>query len=687
MPARVRWLAVLTAAALGAALWLPPCVAAQMPPADTRCRAGLGKGVAKLTKLALRAQATCHLLVARGALPPETDCDSPGSSPIVARAGAVLQRLAVRRCALAAPPAALGYGSCPVACSGPAADYPAVADCLACAGRQWLAEAGRTAHGVAGPVANADARACLLAIGKALQQYLLARMRDQQRCQLADDRSALGVDCRTIDSDGSVARARAQAEQRLHRCSNEALAALDSCATEVAAAQRCVIDVAELHADQLFNAVYRPYAFVPTATPSPTATPVSPTLTATGTATASAPPTATSSATTTISATPTSTVPPPPTPTRTPSVTATASATASATSTVTSTVTGTATRTATSTRTAVPSSTPTALPPVHIDVTPFPGQSIAPCLIFVHGKRTNPGTYTDWNQARDYWRSGADDFIRTATKNFAASYYVVGYNGTQPYWHEQAAGELANEIVNATTGGDDDGGNHCARTYAEGGTFWLIGHSMGASLIDFVLGNADPNDPNYNYNGPYDVAAERISLAISVAGTHRGSQGADLVCGQGNPFCSFFAQFIQSCDAATYWLRSADDVQVRFFTSTPAKTVWLTGGYAAIIGASACLSGEDDGLVQHASAYACDGSATAAYDNQNLCGNASKQKASGFMNLDAAHENHDQSRNDSHAHTRVAIPDGIWVCNGQPCGPGSTVNNALSTADFISRLY
>lgn len=158
-------------------------------------------------------------------------------------------------------------------------------------------------------------------------------------------------------------------------------------------------------------------------------------------------------------------------------------------------------------------------------------------------------------------------------------------------------------------------------------------------------------------------------------------------CAGGNPFCSFFAQFVQTCDTATFWLRSSDDVQVRMFAGAPAKTVWLTGGFAAIIGASSCLTGEDDGLVQHASAYACDGSATANLDNQTVCGNSTKQESSGFKNLDTAHENHDQERNDSHSDNRDAIPDGVWICNGAPCSPGSTVHNSLSTAEFVGTLY
>jgi hypothetical protein len=310
-----------------------------------------------------------------------------------------------------------------------------------------------------------------------------------------------------------------------------------------------------------------------------------------------------------------------------------------------------------------------------------------PCMIFVHGKQTNTNTFTNWSAARTYWQDGGADFVRTATKNFTANFYVIGYNGTNAYWDVGAAGEVANEILNATNGGTDGGGNRCSVTYASGGTFWVIGHSMGATVMDFILGNNDPSDPNFNFNGPYDQVAQRISLAITLGGAHRGSQGADFVCGSGNPLCVFLAIFIQSCDTATYWLRSSDDVQVRTFSNAPAKNVYLTGGYAAIFGPSACLAGEDDGIVQHASQYACNGSATASYNNSNVCGNTAKQESSGFRNLDVAHENHDEERDDSHRHTRQAIRDGIWTCSGVPCSPGSTVQSAMSSAQLVSILY
>jgi hypothetical protein len=310
-----------------------------------------------------------------------------------------------------------------------------------------------------------------------------------------------------------------------------------------------------------------------------------------------------------------------------------------------------------------------------------------PCLIFIHGKQTNTSTLTSWQAARDYWRSGSRDAIQAATRNFFASHYVVGYNGTEPYWGAGAAGEVANEIVNATNGGPDGGGNRCARSFAQGGTFWVVGHSMAGPILDFILGNNDASDPNFNFNGPYDVVAQRLSLVVTFGGAHRGSQGADAVCGDSSGFCNFLAQFIQSCDTATFWLRSADDVQVRTYSNAPARNVYLTGGYEAIFGASACLSGEDDGIVQHASQYACNGSATTGYNNGNVCSNSSKQEASGFRNLDVGHENHDDERNDADRDTRRAIPTGIWLCGSTPCAPNTVVQSAMSSAQLVGILY
>lgn len=315
------------------------------------------------------------------------------------------------------------------------------------------------------------------------------------------------------------------------------------------------------------------------------------------------------------------------------------------------------------------------------------GVSAAPCLIFVHGKQTDTNTFTQYSAARDYWKKDSHDFIRTATRNFSTNFYVVGYNGTRPYWEGQSAGEVANEIVAATNGEADGGGNRCSVSYSQGGSFWVVAHSMGGTIMDFILGNNDATDPNYNYNGPYDKVASRIALAITLGGAHRGSEGADAVCGDSSWGCNWAGSWIQDCDDATWWLRSSNDVQVRTYAAAPARNVYLTGGYEAIFGPSACLSGEDDGVVQYASIFACDGSAGASYDNSNACDNGYKQEVSGFRNLDAAHENHSDERDASDTDTRRQIPDGIWTCSGSPCAPNTIVQSAMNSAEFISILY
>jgi len=311
-----------------------------------------------------------------------------------------------------------------------------------------------------------------------------------------------------------------------------------------------------------------------------------------------------------------------------------------------------------------------------------------PCLIFVHGKSTNTGTFTSYTTARNYWVNGSADFVRTATRNLTVPYYVVGYNGTQRYYENNAAGEVAREIVAATNGVADGGGRRCATTFANGGTFVVVAHSMGGTVMDYILGNNDASDPNFNFGGaPFSTVAARVSYVITTGGAHRGSQGADAVCGQSSGGCNFAASFIQSCDDATYWLRSGEDVQVRNFANAPARLIYLTGGYEAIFGASVCLSGEDDGVVQYASQYACGGSAGASYDNSNVCRNNAKQETSGFRNLDAAHENHSDERDDSDSDVRRSIPDGNWQCNGVACAPNTQVQSSMTTARYISTLY
>ena len=104
----------------------------------------------------------------------------------------------------------------------------------------------------------------------------LARFRDEEKCQLKDDRTPIGADCRSIDFTGAQAFALARAMDELAQCSSGGLAALDSCAGTLAPEQACIRQLAEFNADRLYTAIYRPTEPVPTPTATvapPTATP------------------------------------------------------------------------------------------------------------------------------------------------------------------------------------------------------------------------------------------------------------------------------------------------------------------------------------------------------------------------------------------------------------------------------
>ncbi len=300
------------------------------------------------------------------------------------------------------------------------------------------------------------------------------------------------------------------------------------------------------------------------------------------------------------------------------------------------------------------------------------------CYIFVHGKQTTNQSYYNWSVARAYWRdpTGIVDGtigVMMAYPYDQRSFYVVNYNGTVAWWDSTAGGTVAWQIVNATNGGTDNGGNRCAYSYAQGGRFVVIAHSMGATIMDAILGNSRPGDSYYNYMGyPLSTVAQRIAYVISLAGAHRGSQLADAVCQGSGSVCGNIAWWVASCDNATYWLKTTEDVNVKNFANAPARNVWLIGGFRGRA-SSACLNGEDDGAVQYASQFACNGSATASYSNPWVCSNSFKQEASGFRNFDAVYEDHFGCKDCSQWGQRIAIADGVWLCGSAPCQPGTII--------------
>jgi hypothetical protein len=263
---------------------------------------------------------------------------------------------------------------------------------------------------------------------------------------------------------------------------------------------------------------------------------------------------------------------------------------------------------------------------------------------------------------------------------------VIGYNGTDTYWGRRRGRGGQRDRQRHATAGADGGGNRCALTFAQGGTFWVIGHSMAGPVMDFILGNNDASDPNFNFNGPYDTVAARLSMVITFGGAHRGSQGADLACGQANIFCSFLAQFhpeLRHGDVLAAQLRRRPGAELRQRAGEERLSHRRVRGD---LRRQRLPRGEDDGIVQHASQYACNGSATASYNNAT-CATTQQAGVVGLPEPRHGHENHDDERNDADRDTRRAIPTGIWNCGASACTPDTVVQSAMSCAQLVAALY
>lgn len=345
--------------------------------------------------------------------------------------------------------------------------------------------------------------------------------------------------------------------------------------------------------------------------------------------------------------------------------------------------------------------------------TPATSSNTEPCLVFVHGSRdadADPDYMwsLDWMAGRNYWReyspydvgwggpaqtltNSAEDFVRIATNNLTRPHFVVRYNGAAAWWDDTAAARVAQEIVRATNGEYDainSGVNRadrsrCERPYAEGGRFIVITHSMGATVMDFILGNAKPSDSHYNWSGaPFNVVADRISGVVSVGGAHRGTALADLICGSASG-CNIVNG--QRCTDARYWLQTGHDFQVSTYSNSPAKPVWLIGGNKGLP-TSGCLDGEDDGVLELSSQLACKSSI--GVEISNACDSKHKMQDNNFINIDTVYETHDDEKNGRGVgdRTRRSLPDGIWKCDGNRCAPNTVVHSNLSSAAMVDLL-
>lgn len=309
----------------------------------------------------------------------------------------------------------------------------------------------------------------------------------------------------------------------------------------------------------------------------------------------------------------------------------------------------------------------------------LPASISAKCFIFVHGHNSSNLTY---QQARDYWKSGSRDMAGLIGAN--NQFYIVNWNSTVYYW--DGAIEVAGKINNALAGNADPGGNKCL---AGETSYIVVAHSMGNTVMDYILGNSRSTDPYYNYGGAnFANIGSKVTAYASVQGAHRGTVAADGICGNSSWWMNLISGIVgvfmgSSCDNGTASLQTADSWQVKTYANGPRVTANLIVGWEMIFGSSALLSGEDDGLLAYPSTLACSGSATASLSQTSNCLNTEKQEVSGFKNCDQGDENHDDGRNDADRDVRKALTGGCWgtYTNGQQ------VRSSMSAAELIRCIW
>lgn len=137
----------------------------------------------------------------------------------------------------------------------------------------------------------------------------------------------------------------------------------------------------------------------------------------------------------------------------------------------------------------------------------------APCMAILHGLDPT-GTITNEQAAINHWDSAARSSF--ASGGVVTKYIQYDGKGTL-YWN--SAPGVAQQIV--------DFGNSASCKNASGGNdpLTVVAYSMGATVMDEILAQADANDPYYV--PIYATAKDRILEVWTVDGVHGGAELAD----------------------------------------------------------------------------------------------------------------------------------------------------------------
>lgn len=137
----------------------------------------------------------------------------------------------------------------------------------------------------------------------------------------------------------------------------------------------------------------------------------------------------------------------------------------------------------------------------------WPAQALT--FVFVHDK--SAGRETVRSLRNNYW---GQEMIDAVTRNGQAKSLVVSYDGRDYYW--DAAVDVARQVTRFLNRNP-------------GERLVWVAHSYGGLVTRFMLCNATPGSPYYNYRGAnFSIINSATSHAITLGTPHGGSEVADL---------------------------------------------------------------------------------------------------------------------------------------------------------------
>ncbi len=222
-------------------------------------------------------------------------------------------------------------------------------------------------------------------------------------------------------------------------------------------------------------------------------------------------------------------------------------------------------------------------------------------LVFVHGKSDGVSTDSRTKVINNYW---TPDMIRAATRNYTVPYEVVFYDGRKHYW--DCAVDVAAQINQFITNGRRN--------------LVFVTHSMGGVVMRFILCNADPSDPYYNYRGAnFNRIQTHTRHVLSYAPPNAGSEAADLAGTlSGSWMTAWLVSLLDNNSPSTQALTTAhfrtananwmrDSLRSKAIFTVAGTGLWndfcLECVGLATLSGLAGLPGEDDGMVAEYSAH------------------------------------------------------------------------------------